>query len=107
MTPPATKAKLSVTISRELLDAVDREVAHHPGSTRSGVIESWLRLGSRAREEERLDRETVAYYEARRREERLDDEEWATFASDEFASVAETEARSYGDDPAPEDEETA
>jgi metal-responsive CopG/Arc/MetJ family transcriptional regulator len=90
MTAAATKAKLSVTISRELLDAVDREVARHPGSTRSGVIESWLRLASRTREEELLHRQTVAYYQARQPEELLDEEEWATFASDEFLAVAET-----------------
>ena len=106
MTESATKAKLSVTLSRELLAAVDREVARYPGSTRSGVIENWLRLGSRAREEQRLHQETIAYYEARSREERLDDEEWATFASDEFAAVAESEARSYGDHPAREDGKT-
>lgn len=103
MTDAATKAKLSVTISRELLDAVDREVARHPGGTRSGVIESWLRLASRTREEELLRRQTVAYYQARRREELLDDEEWGTFASDEFLAVAETGTPSYGDNPAPED----
>lgn len=102
MTEAATKAKLSVTISRELLDAVDREVARHPGSTRSGVIESWLRLASRTHEEELLRRQTVAYYQARRRDEVADDEEWATFASDEFPAVAETGTPSYCDDLAPE-----
>ena len=105
MPSSTTKAKLSVTLSRELLAAVDREVVRSPGSTRSGVIEAWLRLGSRVREEQRLDQETVAYYEARGREERLEDEEWATFASDEFAAVAESEPQRYGDEPAREDGE--
>lgn len=106
MTSSATKAKVSVTLSPEVLEAVDSEVARHPGSSRSGVIESWLRLGSRAQEEERLRRETIAYYEARSREERLEDEEWATFASDELASVAEVSPRRYGDPSAGEEEAT-
>jgi len=102
MTRHATKTKLSVTLSRELLAEVDREVVRHPGSSRSGVIESWLRIGSRVNEEQRLHQDTIAYYEARSREERLEDEEWATFASDELAAVAESEPDGYDDRPAPE-----
>lgn len=69
------------------------------------MIESWLRLDARAREEQRLDLETAAYYEALGTQERFEDEEWAAFASDEFASVAESEAVRYGDERRPEGED--
>jgi len=94
-----TKAKLSVTIARDVLDAVDREAARSPNGTRSGVIERWLRLGARLSAERELHLETVAYYEALGRSERLEDEEWATFSSDEFAAVAEAPVDPYGEEP--------
>jgi hypothetical protein len=100
-----TKAKLSVTIDRDVLEAVDRELERSSGTTRSSVIERWLRLGerwlrlgARASAEQELHLQTVAYYEALSRQERLEDQEWATFSTEELASVAEASVDPYGED---------
>ena len=99
-----TKAKLSVTIEREVLEAVDREVQRSRDATRSAVIERWLRLGARASAEQQLHLETVAYYESLSRAERLEDKEWAHFSTEEFTSVAEGPVDPYGeDDDTPDD----
>jgi metal-responsive CopG/Arc/MetJ family transcriptional regulator len=60
----ARKAKVSVTLDRDLLAGIDRRV--EPGATRSEVIEAWLRLAALAHARRELDAATVAYYEAGR-----------------------------------------
>jgi metal-responsive CopG/Arc/MetJ family transcriptional regulator len=57
------KSKVSLTLDSELLGAVDRAVKERGGTSRSAVIEDWLRRGARMHVEERLRAETVAYYE--------------------------------------------
>ena len=59
----ARKAKVSVTLDRDLLAAIDRRV--EPGATRSEVIEAWLRLAALAHARRELDAATVACYEGR------------------------------------------
>ena len=78
----ARKAKVSVTLSRNLLSAIDRHVTR--GTTRSQVIEEWLRFAAIALARRDLDRATAAYYEGRNAEQRAEDESLATFATDAF-----------------------
>lgn len=68
------KSKISVTLSEEILDRIDREVRRFPGGSRSAVIEAWLRRGARARAADRLREETVAHYESLSPEERAEGE---------------------------------
>jgi Arc/MetJ-type ribon-helix-helix transcriptional regulator len=58
------KAKISITIPRDLLDQIDREADRDPTANRSAVIERWLRRGARSAAAQALREDTVAYYEA-------------------------------------------
>ena len=68
------RAKISITVSEDLLARVDREARRRPGGNRSAVIEEWLRRGARARAGDVLREETVAYYDSLPPEDRADDE---------------------------------
>lgn len=86
MTPP-NKIKVSITLSADLLRAVDREAAREGQSTRSSVIDAWLRRGRRRVAEARLASETIAYYRAQTDAEREDDGEWSAYASQTFEAL--------------------
>jgi metal-responsive CopG/Arc/MetJ family transcriptional regulator len=58
------KTKISITISRALLEKIDREAGSGEGRTRSSVIEEWLRRAARSRAADVLREETVAYYDS-------------------------------------------
>jgi metal-responsive CopG/Arc/MetJ family transcriptional regulator len=73
----ARKTKVSVTLERELLAEIDRRAAGR--STRSQVIESWLRLAAREQARHALDAATIAYYEGRSEAERGEDRALAEF----------------------------
>ena len=75
----ARKAKVSVTLGRDLLAAIDRRVAGR--TTRSQVIEEWLRLSAHAQARRDLDTATAAYYEGRTAEQRAEDERLAAFST--------------------------
>jgi metal-responsive CopG/Arc/MetJ family transcriptional regulator len=68
-----TKRKVSLTLSADLLEIIDRD-ARHRSDTRSGVIEQWLRRAANAAVEQELDDATAEYYLSLRRDERADDE---------------------------------
>jgi metal-responsive CopG/Arc/MetJ family transcriptional regulator len=68
------KAKISVTISADLLRRVDAEVESRQGASRSSVIESWLRSAVDSSAAAMLREETIRYYEARAAGERREDE---------------------------------
>ena len=59
----ARKLKISVSLNASLVQVVDRQAARD-GSTRSAVMENWLRQVSRAARVARLEEETAAYYDA-------------------------------------------
>src|SRR5262245_43395014 len=79
------KAKVSVTLSRDLLAAIDRHVMR--GATLSQVIEEWLRLSAMALARRDLERARAAYYEGRNAEQRAEDEGLSTFATDAFGEL--------------------
>lgn len=68
------KRKISISLSSDLLDRVDRAAAREPGATRSSVIEGWLRTAARGAAEASLAAEVIAYYETRTAGERSEDE---------------------------------
>lgn len=76
----ARKLKISISLGADVLDAVDRRAAAEK-TTRSAVMEQWLRNASRQANLHRLEEETAAYYDALTPRERADDAEWAAFAS--------------------------
>ena len=75
----ARKAKVSVTLDRDLLAAIDRRLTG--GATRSQLIEEWLRLAALAQARRDLDTATAAYYEGRSAEQRAEDEGLAAFST--------------------------
>ncbi len=70
-----TKAKISLSIDRSVLERVDR--ASRGARSRSEIVEialeRWLIEGRRRQ----LEEEMAAYYRDRSTQERLEDEEWA------------------------------
>lgn len=69
--------KVTLTLPDDLLEVVDRFVAEHEGTTRSGLCASALRDWLRAQQ----DAEIIAYYRSRSEAERAEDADWAAGAS--------------------------
>ena len=67
------KVKVSVTVSKDLLGEIDK-VAKQSKSTRSAVIDRWLRISARERKRLEIEQATIAYYESLTDEERAEDE---------------------------------
>ena len=67
------KAKVSISLPRDLLEEIDDEAAQTSRS-RSQVLEIWLRLAARRRAAEKLERDTLAYYTRRTSEQEAEDE---------------------------------
>lgn len=59
----ARKTKISISLDSDVLDAVDRRAAREK-TTRSAVMEQWLRGAARHAELQRLEEETAAYYDS-------------------------------------------
>lgn len=79
-----TKVKLSVTVSRDLVDAIDREVLQlGAGASRSSILEAWLRAASHKRAHDSLAERTLAYYRTRTPLQHADDDAWADVATRE------------------------
>lgn len=87
------KAKVSVTLERDLLNEIDRRVPG--GGTRSQIIEEWLRLAAREHARRDLDAATRVYYEGRTREQRDEDEALAEF-SDRAVHERDVDAKRRG-----------
>ena len=68
----SAKAKISITLSGDLLERIDR-TAQRDRQTRSGIIEQWLRLASRADAAAGLSEDTVRYYDSLTSDERAED----------------------------------
>ena len=58
------RTKLSITLAPDVIEAVDRAIARQVASSRSAVIEKWLRRACRIDAEARLRESTIAYYES-------------------------------------------
>jgi metal-responsive CopG/Arc/MetJ family transcriptional regulator len=85
------KVKVSISLSNELLDAIDRE-AKRTAESRSRIIEIWLQLASRRRAARQLEEQTIAYYQNRSPEQREDDEAWGQLSARTAASLQVDEA---------------
>ncbi|HEY8072467.1 MAG TPA: ribbon-helix-helix protein, CopG family [Labilithrix sp.] len=81
------KRKVSLTISADLLELVDRD-ARRRNDTRSGVVEQWLRRAASATVEKEIAEATAAYYQSLRGSERAEDEALARALSKAAQRVA-------------------
>jgi len=68
-----SKLKVSLTLSQDLVVLIDRD-ARRTGSTRSGIVEDWLRSSASRAAERSIDDATAAYYASLRGEARADDD---------------------------------
>jgi len=68
----ARKTKISISLESAVLEAVDRRAARER-TTRSAIVEQWLRGAARQAELQRLEEETAAYYDALTPAERRED----------------------------------
>jgi|SRR4051812_21862702 metal-responsive CopG/Arc/MetJ family transcriptional regulator len=75
----ARKVKISVTLDADLVRLVDGHAANER-STRSAVMERWLRRASQRAALARLEEETASYYDAMSSDERDEDAGWAAAA---------------------------
>jgi Arc/MetJ-type ribon-helix-helix transcriptional regulator len=81
-----TRAKVSITVPSDLLEIIDREVSSTPESSRSAVIEAWLRRAARGEALDELEQATAAYYQGLTSEELEEDLEWAAFSTGELCA---------------------
>lgn len=77
----ASKAKVTVSVERALVLAVDEAVRHHEADSRSAVMEQALQLWRLEQKRMRLEREVEEYYRSRSLKERSEDHEWARLTS--------------------------
>jgi metal-responsive CopG/Arc/MetJ family transcriptional regulator len=80
------KVKISISLGTDVLDAVDRR-ATRERTTRSAIMERWLRGAARQAELQRLEEETAAYYDALTPAEKREDAEWVEAASRSFKKL--------------------
>lgn len=83
MEASVTATKVTLTLPAELLAVVDRFVAEHPGSTRSGLCAEALQAWLLAEQEGEIER----YYTALSAEERAEDTGWAEAAAQSAAHL--------------------
>jgi metal-responsive CopG/Arc/MetJ family transcriptional regulator len=76
----ARKIKVSVSLDADLLQVVDKAAARE-GTTRSELLERWLRDGQRRANVMRLQEETATYYDSLTLPETRDDSRWAEAAA--------------------------
>jgi metal-responsive CopG/Arc/MetJ family transcriptional regulator len=79
-TTMARKTKISISLDSDVLDAVDRRAVREK-TTRSAVMEQWLRGAARQAELQRLEEETAAYYDALTPAEKAEDAALAAASS--------------------------
>lgn len=79
--PRPGKVKVSITLSRDLVERIDAEACRGVGQTRSSVIELWLRRVARFEALRALEADTVREYESNARDDRREDEAIARASS--------------------------
>lgn len=76
------KAKVSLTLDREILEALDRETASGRKANRSEMVESVLRAWIRMRKKQKLDRAIADYYRSLSAADAKEEARWAELADD-------------------------
>ncbi len=89
-----TKVKISLTISSDLVDLVD-DLAERRQTSRSAIVEQWLRRAASGSVAQEIAEATAAYYGSLRASEREDDEALARGLSSAACGL------SYDDEPPP------
>ena len=77
----SAKAKVTVSVERDLVSAVDEAVRHHQADSRSAIVEGALRLWQLEQKRMWLEQQVEHYYRSRSPKERQEDRQWTTLAS--------------------------
>jgi metal-responsive CopG/Arc/MetJ family transcriptional regulator len=80
------KTKVSISLDTDVLEAVDRRAAREK-TTRSAIMEQWLRGAARQAELQRLEEETAAYYDSLTPAEKAEDAALARASSRAFREL--------------------
>jgi Ribbon-helix-helix protein, copG family len=80
----SSKARVTITLSQELLSKVDRAALASDGASRSSVIEEWLRRASEQEARAVLDRAIASYYDGLSQAEREENDSWGRFSTQSF-----------------------
>jgi hypothetical protein len=86
-----SKARVTITLSEDVLSKVDRAVDADGGASRSSVIEAWLRRAAEQEARVLLDRAIASYYDGLSEAERAEEREWGHFSTRSFR-VRESQA---------------
>ena len=78
---PLRKAKLTVTISNDLVNEID-EIAKGKGEPRSQVMEEMLRDSLQASRKRAVEKDIEAYYLSLTEKEKEEDREWTQIAAE-------------------------
>lgn len=79
-----SRARVTITLSREILEKVDRAVRNDPRASRSSVVEQWLAAAARREAELGLDRAIADYYDGMSSAERVEAASWARASTRSF-----------------------
>ncbi|MBS3917813.1 MAG: ribbon-helix-helix protein, CopG family [Deltaproteobacteria bacterium] len=75
------KAKITVTLSNDLVHQIDKLLDSPEASSRSQMVEEAVRRWLRDQAQKELERETEEYYLSLSKTERNDDQEWSRIAA--------------------------
>jgi metal-responsive CopG/Arc/MetJ family transcriptional regulator len=78
------RARVTVTLSPDVLSKVDRAARSRPGGSRSSVIEAWLRRAAEGEAQGALDQAIARYYDGVTAEEHAESKAWARFGTRSF-----------------------
>ena len=91
----SSRVKVSLSLPAALVAEVDREVRVRAGTSRSAVVEEWLRRGARAKAEADLRAAVVAYYHELGPAERLEEQALARSLSREARKLRVDDVRKH------------
>lgn len=76
----AVKEKVTLSIDRDLVSAVDHEVSIHHADSRSAVVEGALRLWHLEQRRRAIEAGVERYYRSQSVKEKREDRSWSRFA---------------------------
>jgi len=83
---PQRKHKVSLSLSADLVDWIDRQAARKRGETCSGVVEQAVRSWAKRSAAKDIEDATVACYQAMTPSEQKEDEAWSRLGENTFRS---------------------
>ena len=87
MTSYSPKAKITVTITRDLVRRMDALLGSSGPRSRSRLVEEAIRLWMREQAMDELERQTESYYGSLSEAEREDDRQWSRIAAESAADI--------------------